>query len=289
MRVLTPTSTTRFRPLLTVFGALWVLAAPAIAVALREPRMLGWGLHSDVSVQVCEYAFITIACAAAAIALFRLDESMTKVFSAQDLWTTFGAAASASAVSAVLTFEVIGLDIIPRTTPLIYGAVLVVGFSGGRLVADWLGPEGNRRDLSPLKNPMRRVLLVGVDRFGAQLIRLLDAQVPRTVQIIAALDDRPHLLGRTINGVRVVAKPREIEAIVEEYAAHGVGINEVWASDEFLEDREAVMALDFYCGEAGVEWCSLASALNLELQPNSDLAPKLPIPYFAEPRYSIVK
>ena len=290
MRVLSPTSKTRFRPLLTVFDALWVLAAPLIAVGLREPRLLSWDLQSAGSRQVYEYALITVACAAPAIALFRLGESMTKFFSAHDLGAIFGAALSASAASAMLTFVVNRLDNIPRSTPLIYAAVLVVGFSGGRIVASWLHREGKRSDFSVSENPMRRVLLVGVDRFGAQLIRLLDAQVPRTVQIIAALDDRPHLLGRTVNGVRVVAKPREIAAIIEEYAVHGVDVNEVWASDAFLDHPEAVDALDVYCVEAGVEWRSIASALNLEPQRALDFVAHAPtVAYFAEPRYFLVK
>jgi len=273
-----------------MFDALWVFAAPAIAVALREPRLLAWDHPSDGSLQVYGYALITIGCAAPAVVLFRLGERVTKFFSTHDLWAIFGAAASASGASAVLTFMVIRLDAIPRSTPAIYAAVLVLGFAGARLVADWLNPEGGPSDLSSPENPMRRVLLVGVDRFGAQLIRLLDAQFPRTIQIVAALDDRPHLLGRTINGVRVVGKSQEIASIFDEYAVDGVGINEVWASDAFLEDREAAMALDFYCGEAGVEWRSIASTLNLEPRRVPDFAAPTPrVPHIAQPRYSNVK
>jgi len=97
-------------------------------------------------------------------------------------------------------------------------------------------------------------------------------------------------VGRTINGVRVVAKPREIAAIIEEYVVPGVAINEVWASDVFLDDPEAADALDIYCAEAGVEWRSIASALNLEPQRVPDFATYTPtVAHIAQPRYFLVK
>ncbi len=106
----------------------------------------------------------------------------------------------------------------------------------------------------------RRVVLVGVDDFATLAIRLTDCQSPRTIQFVAALDPRPRLFGRSVNGVKIVGGPGDIRSVIEEYEVHGVDVDEVWIADELQASNPAVAET---CEAMGLKCSSLAWALNL--------------------------
>src|SRR5208337_692180 len=109
---------------------------------------------------------------------------------------------------------------------------------------------------------MRRVLLIGVDRFSAMTIKLTDHQHPRTVQVVAALDMREALLGRSISGVKIVGRAQDLGAVVDEYAVHGVDVDEVWLSDDAASLTDGGADLTEQCAERDLKFARISEALN---------------------------
>ena len=264
MRPSAPTSKSRFLWRLTPFDILWAIAAPFIALALRDPALLNFDVGHDILPHSYQYAVFTIAFAIPVFLFFRLSDGMSRFFSDHDLWSVTGATLTIVAGTSATLFVINRLDGVPRSTPLIYGLVLAAGLAGGRGMARLsriervLDVEGQEK----AKPPLRRVILVGVDRFAATVIKLTDCQQPRSTQIIAAVDPRKRLNGRTINGVKIVGLPSDLEVVIEEYVVHGVEIDEVWIADAAMPPDEA-MRLEQRCRLLGVTACSISHALNL--------------------------
>jgi hypothetical protein len=55
----------------------------------------------------------------------------------------------------------------------------------------------------------------------------LTAYSPGLHRIMAVLDDRPEMIGRAIDGVRVIGPPDHLEPVVNESAEHGIRISQV--------------------------------------------------------------
>ncbi|RBP07350.1 lipopolysaccharide/colanic/teichoic acid biosynthesis glycosyltransferase [Roseiarcus fermentans] len=214
--------------------------------------------------EVWLYLTFTILSALLVIAVFRLGEGICGFISARDVRAICIAAATATSASSVMTFMVNRLEHIPRSTPFISFLVLSVGWTAVRVVVQQINYSGSRRTRGSGDCQPRRVLLVGIDRFAALAIGLTDCQAARAVQFVAALDARPGLLGRAVNGVKIVGKPGDVQSIIEEYAVHGVEVEEVWISQSLAlaanEDRAKVESA---CQALGVKHTSIAQALNL--------------------------
>jgi lipopolysaccharide/colanic/teichoic acid biosynthesis glycosyltransferase len=266
MRFLPPTSKTRIRPRFTPFDVACAIAAPFIALALRSPALLVPNSDWTASIEAYEYALLTIACALLFIAVFRPGDAMSRYLSLRDVYPIIAVAAASASLSATLSFLWNRLEAIPRSTPLIYMLVLIVGLGGGRLIAQWRGLDRRRNAETGAGEPAyaRRAILIGVDRFSALAIKLTDCQTPRAVQIVAALDQRLQLLGRTVDGVKIVGGPEDLRAVIEEYKIHGVQIDEVWLSDGLAPVSVAAQSsLGEACADQGVQFKLLSEALNL--------------------------
>lgn len=82
--------------------------------------------------------------------------------------------------------------------------------------------------------------------------------------IIAALDPRDRLFGRTVNGVRIVGAPVDLAPIAREYAEHGVCVDEVWVSDALIgQNPEILGALSDASLRENLRCLSVSGALNL--------------------------
>ncbi len=260
MRPGAPTSKTRFSWRLSPFDVTWAIIAPFIALGLRNPALLNFGGHGLP--HSYQYAAVTIAYAVPAFLFFRLSEGMSRYLSAQDIWSVVAATLTVVAASDVTMFVINRLEGVPRSTPLIYGLVLGAGLLGGRALAQWLHRDRPREIVDGAEPHLRRIVLVGVDHFAATVIKLTDCQQPRTTQIIVALDARERLNGRTINGVKIVGRPGDLEAVVDEYVVHGIEIDEVWLADNAMTRRE-MERIEHQCRALGVRARPLAEALNL--------------------------
>jgi lipopolysaccharide/colanic/teichoic acid biosynthesis glycosyltransferase len=260
-----PTSKSRLRLRLAPFDLVWALIAPAIALALRDSGLL---VPGDLILGLSPayiYALITAAAAVLAFLLFRISDGMSRFFSVHDALAATGAVATAVAASSVTLFVFTRLDGVPRSTPVICGLVMLSGLLFARILAriahsgDWAVDS----QFQP-SEPRRRILLVGVDRFAAIAIKLIDSQRPRSSEVVAALDPRPTYAGREFRGVKILGGVEDFEDVVDEYAVHGVEISEVWRNENVKELSAADSArLRELCAARGLRCVGLAEALNL--------------------------
>lgn len=64
--------------------------------------------------------------------------------------------------------------------------------------------------------------MIGSSRLTSLYIKLLQAHAPAQRQVIAVLDDNPKLFGRTMCGIPVVGSAIQLDAVIEEFAVHGI-------------------------------------------------------------------
>ncbi|MGJ0513379.1 sugar transferase [Methylocystis sp.] len=267
MRMHVPTSKAGFSKLapLDVF---WAITAPIIALALRDPNFLDARDLTEGIPASYLYVLVTIICAIPAFLVFRISDGMNHLFSVHDAFAVCAAVAATVASSSLFLFVLTRLDGVPRSTPLICGLVLGAGLIVDRAIArvyhQKLNAHKAKRCAIAAPQDLRRIVLIGADRFSALTIKLLEHQRPRTTQVVAALDPRDALIGRAIAGVKIVGLVEDFEAIVDEYAVHGIEIDEVWLSDDVTSlSDDTLERVSEQCGERGLKFTRISEALNL--------------------------
>jgi lipopolysaccharide/colanic/teichoic acid biosynthesis glycosyltransferase len=76
------------------------------------------------------------------------------------------------------------------------------------------------------------IIMIGSNRFSSFFIKLLQMCAPNHQRIVALLDNDHRMVGRAIEGVRIVGSPQDLNAIIDEYAVHGINIERVVVSGE---------------------------------------------------------
>jgi lipopolysaccharide/colanic/teichoic acid biosynthesis glycosyltransferase len=267
MRMHVPTSRAVFSKLapLDVF---WAIVAPILALALRDPDLLDAGeLREGVPVAY-QYVIVTVVCAIPAFLAFRISDGMNHLFSVHDAFAVCGAVAATVASSSLFLFILTRLDGLPRSTPLICGLVLGAGLTVARAIArvyhQNLNASKAKRQTTAAPQDLRRIILIGADRFSALTIKLLEHQRPRTTHAVAALDPRKALIGRAIAGVKIVGLVDDFDGILDEYSVHGIEIDEVWLSDDVTSlSDDTLKRLSERCAERGLKFTRISDALNL--------------------------
>jgi len=67
----------------------------------------------------------------------------------------------------------------------------------------------------------------GANRSASSFIQLLNAYASQQQRVIAVLDEDAAMIGRAISGIQILGAPHELEAIVSEFAIHGIGTNRI--------------------------------------------------------------
>lgn len=242
MRAGAPTSRNRMRLRLALVDFVWILIAPIIALALRDPRLLAWPDFPATLPDPYLFSAVTILCAIPTFLVFRLSDSLHRYFSVHDVMAIAAAVPTATAASSVILFTVTRLDGVPRSTPLIYALVLGAGVLVSRSVARFFITERAFAGVDPTALPdnLHKIILIGADSLTSQVIKMLEAQIPRTAQVVAVLDGAARNVGHSINGVRVVGAIQDLEPIIEEFSVHGVEVDRVWINDQALALSDAV-------------------------------------------------
>lgn len=280
MRLASPTSRTRFRLRLLPSDFFWAAAAPFIALALRDPTLLELEDFPRSLPAPYQYALVSIVCAIVTFLGFRLSERMSRFFTLRDALIICGAAACAVTSSSFVLFTATRLDGVPRSTPLIYGLVLTAGLiftrAAARVFYKGIWAEREQPDAEPSTANLRRIVLIGVDRFSAVAIKLTDYQRPRTTQVVAALDARPSYVGRNIGGVQIVGLVQDLGAVIDEYAVHGVAVDQVWLSDDSVP-AELVDGIGEQCAARNLPFLRISEAFNLSPPDSASSALSSPV------------
>jgi lipopolysaccharide/colanic/teichoic acid biosynthesis glycosyltransferase len=151
---------------------------------------------------------------------------MTRYFSVVDAVDVTKAVSVAALTTYVAVFTLTRLDGVPRTTPIIHALIMLAGLIGIRIFTRVF--EAKRTALVPRKDvAAEHILMIGANRLSLLYIKFIRAYSPGLHRIMAVLDDRPEMLGRAIDGVRVIGPAHHVKAVVNEFAEHGMRIGHV--------------------------------------------------------------
>ena len=79
--------------------------------------------------------------------------------------------------------------------------------------------EANRTELAPRMDvAAEHILMIGSNRLSLLYIKFIRAYSPGLHRVMAVLDDDPAMIGRAIDGVRVIGPTDHLEPVVNEFA-----------------------------------------------------------------------
>src|SRR5437660_1682986 len=226
MHVASPTSRSGTRVYLSLWVLFWAVVSPVVALLLRDAEIV---FRADWEVLGYYWLFSSGFALVAFVAL-RLQDGMTRYFSVHEALDIAEAALFTELMTFVTLFTLTRLDGIPRSMPLTHGLLLAAGLIAARMVVRIVFSE----DKEPLDYHYRRerIILIGANRFASSFIQLLKAYAPAHEPVIAVLDQDAKMIGRAIAGVQVLGAPHELDAIISEFAIHGVGTDRIVIAGE---------------------------------------------------------
>jgi lipopolysaccharide/colanic/teichoic acid biosynthesis glycosyltransferase len=284
-----PSSQAALRLKWSVIDVLCAAFAPYVALALRDAYILSYANAQ----MAATYWLISFGFSLFAFAAFRLREGMAHYFSVHDAVEIAKAVFVAELLTCLVLFTFTRLDGIPRSTPVIHALVLGLGLVTARALARFSADGTIARGGEEVAR--KHIIMIGVSRLTALYMKFLDAIAPGAHQIIAVLDDARNSWGRSVNGVRVMGPPSELESIVEEFAVHGIRTDRVVAGLDASEMLDAVRRI---CEQRNIELTFLSEVFGLttsteapsaaEIESRVSLLPEpaLTLPaYFERKRY----
>jgi lipopolysaccharide/colanic/teichoic acid biosynthesis glycosyltransferase len=213
MAIGSPASRGYFRIRFSAFDTAWAIASPMTALAIRDAYILSYeGLL---------YCSICVALSLIAFSAFRLHDGVSRFFSVNDAWDVLKAVAAAELMTCILLFTFTRLDNIPRSVPIVHAFSLCAGLIAMRALArvreDNRG-AGIRRQCAEVEH----IIVIGSTSLTFWFVKFLAAYCPGQRQVIAVLDGRLEMIGRTVCGIRIVGPPDHLRAIIEEFSEHGI-------------------------------------------------------------------
>jgi lipopolysaccharide/colanic/teichoic acid biosynthesis glycosyltransferase len=195
---------------------------------------------------------------------FRLRDGMTRNFSVQEAIDIVEAVLFTELMTCALLFTLTRLDGIPRSTPLIHGMLLAAGLIAARIYVRIVFADDEDDETLSFQNRREHIILIGTNRFATSFLELLTAYSPRKQPVIAVLDENSKAIGRAIAGVQVLATPLELDAVVSEFAVHGVNTHRVIIAGEsdFLSPA-ALHAVENVCKKRKISLSFLPRMLGL--------------------------
>ena len=286
MRTRLPTSRAAFKFRISIPDIVCACASPILALYVRDAYILTPKLASTVAL----YWAISVSFSLIALLVFRLHDGISRYFSVHDALDGMKAAAFSQLMTTVVLFTFTRLDGIPRSTPIIHALILGVGLIATRTLAQAFHngvKQTNDRNHVAREN----IIMIGATHLSSLYIKLLEACSPGQRRVIALLDDRPQLIGRSMAGIRILAAPHYLDSVIEEFVVHGIQTNRVIISDEadlLIEDE--LNDIQRVCEQREIKLDFVPQLIGLgELPPSPIETTREPeitsVPNFELPRY----
>lgn len=269
-----PTSRSRRRIYVSILDIVWALISPLVALYLGGALVLAQQNWSMVST----YWALASGFAIVAFLAFRLQDSITQHFSAHEAIDVAEAVLVAELMTFGLLFTLMRLDGIPRSMPFTHGLLLGGGLILVRVAMRIALSEGDGSIDYHVR--CERVIVIGANRLASSLIRLLTTYAPNRTSVVAVLDEKRSMIGRGLGGVQVLGSPQELDAIVGEFAVHGITVDRVIVAGESnLISSAALHDLERVCRKRHIALSFLPRMLGLTEQANlSEAAAAMPTP-----------
>ena len=286
MRTRTPTSRAAIRIRVSILDLVVALASPLLALYVRDAYILKHEYASAVAL----YWTLSVAFSLIAFLLFRLHDGISHYFSVHDALDVMKAAAFSQLMTTVVLFTFTQLDGIPRSTPIIHALILGIGLIAIRAIAQRL--HSGTKPINGHDNAAREnIIMIGATHLSTLFIELLQACSPGQRRILAFLDDRPHLIGRSMAGVRILSAPHQLESVIDEFVVHGIRTDRVIiGNDENALAEEELTEIQRVCEQRELKLDFVPQLIGLgELPPVPSEAPArilpLHVPKLELPRY----
>ena len=248
-----------------IIDVIWAAAAPYLALVLSNAQILS----ADDLQAVAIYWLITFGFSLLAFIAFRLRDGMARYFSVHDAVEIAKAVFCTELLTGALLFAVTRLEGIPRSTPVIHALVLSLGLVAVRAFSRFKDRGKLLRGEQEIAR--KHVIMIGVNRLTTLYMKFLDALAPGAHDIIAVLDDADDARGRSVNGVRVMGSPSELESIIEEFAVHGVHTDRVVAGMHPSQMPAEVLAdLQQICARHDIELGFVPELFGVTLSPEPE-------------------
>jgi len=241
MRLPSPTSRRKKKVYLSVWDVSWALLSPLLALWVADSLVLSqqdWTMTAN-------YCALAFGFAVVAFLAFRLQDTMTRHFSAHEALDIIEAVLVAELMTCGFLFSFTRLDGIARSVPLYHGVLLAGGLIFARILTRVADSEGSATDHQSRRE---RIIVVGANRLASSFISMLNAYAPNRQAVVALLDDKSGAIGRAVGGVQVLGTSQDLDAIVSEFSVHGVQIDRViLAGDTDLLSQAALHDVERVC------------------------------------------
>jgi lipopolysaccharide/colanic/teichoic acid biosynthesis glycosyltransferase len=263
-----PTSRSRRRVYVSILDIVWALISPLIALYLGGALVLAAQNWSMVAI----YCALASSFAIVAFLAFRLQDSITQHFSAHEAIDIAEAVLFAELMTCGFLFTLTRLDGIPRSIPLYHGLMLAGGLILVR-IAMRIALSG-REGTADYHARCERVIVIGANRLASAFIRLVGTYAPNQQSVVAVLDEKSSMIGRGLGGVQVLGTPQELDAMVGEFAVHGIKVDRVIiAGESNLLSSAALHDVERVCRKRHIALSFLPRMLGLTEHVAHEVAP----------------
>jgi len=253
-----PSREAAFRFGFSPYDVVLAVAAPVVALYLRNALALGLNQIPEA----ITYCSIAAVFSLAVFAGFGINRSIPGYFTVRDVINLAKAVFVGEILTSATLFSITRLDGIPRSVPAIHALTLGAGLFTVRLIAH----IGTSRRYPGERQPAieEAAILIGVTKLSALYMKLVDAVEHRREQIVALLDDKPHSVGRTVNGVRVFGRSADLERVIVDFALHGVQVDRVVIADQDVLSPEAFAEVQRVCIARGLDLTLIPQLLGVD-------------------------
>ena len=226
MHVPSPTSRSRKRVYLSLWDLTWALASPFLALYLRDPEIFSRVDWNSLGY----YWLLSAGFAVVAFYAFKIQDNLTPYFSVHEAIDIVETVLFVELMTFISLFTINRFDGIPRSLPLWHGLLLAAGLFAARILFRIV--HGRHDPMPDYRCRADRIIVIGANPLASLFIRLLNAYAPQRQHVIAVLDVDSTMVGRAVSSAQVVGTPQDLEAIVKEYAVHGIVTSRVVVAGE---------------------------------------------------------
>jgi lipopolysaccharide/colanic/teichoic acid biosynthesis glycosyltransferase len=217
-----PSSRASFRFRLSPIDVVWAALAPLLALVLRNALVLSV-TGAPIALLYCGLSFVFTLIA---LLSFRVGAGISRYFSVHDAVSIVSAVIAAGLTTTVVLFTFTRLEGIPRSIPVMQGLVLAAGLLLTRGIMRLWDRDDQQAEADD-QTAAEHIIMIGSSRLTSLYIKLLQAYAPAQHHVIGILDDNRKLFGRTMCGVPVIGGSSQLDAVIEEFAVHGVRTDRV--------------------------------------------------------------
>jgi lipopolysaccharide/colanic/teichoic acid biosynthesis glycosyltransferase len=224
MRNGAPSSRAYFRFRISAVDASFAILSPLAALVIRDAPVL--------SEAYSLYFYFYWACCTIfsliSFSVFRLEHRGACYFTVDDIFDIVKAVVVAELLTAIALFSFTRLDGIPRSTLFIHSLILATALIAARTMTHLFEYKQKRAYRPPAKT--KYAIVVASKYFSSTFIKWLQTNDIEPKHVVAILDESEEMIGRRISGVPTLGGPLKVKQTVEEFAIHGVKVDELIVS-----------------------------------------------------------